>query len=135
MGRRLRALGLVCGLAGGVLAMGAPAAEQGLAAVSAAGAGHRAPVGTFAPGGALRDPSAVAVGPNSRVYVVDTGADKVNVFAPSGQFLTRWGSFGSGLGEFDGPSGVALDAAGDVYIADTNNNRVQEFSPSGAYLA
>jgi Tol biopolymer transport system component len=51
-----------------------------------------------------------------------------------GEFITKWGTHGSGTGQFDDPSGVAIDAAGNVYVADSNNNRIQKFSSSGAFL-
>ena len=61
---------------------------------------------------------------------------------PPGTFLTKWGSFGSGDGQFNEPDGVAIDASGNVYVADTGNNRIQKFDssrhlprPSGAATA
>jgi NHL repeat len=48
-------------------------------------------------------------------------------------FVTEWGSFGSGEGQF-APGGLATDSSGDVYVADGENDRVQEFSSSGAFI-
>ena len=48
-----------------------------------------------------------------------------------GTFVTKWGSFGSGNGQFNDPNGVAVDGSGNVYVADSNNNRIQKFSCSG----
>lgn len=45
------------------------------------------------------------------------------------QYMTQWGSRGTGDGQFQSPQGVAVDESGNVYIADTNNNRIQKFSP------
>src|SRR5205823_10769539 len=50
------------------------------------------------------------------------------------EFLTKWGTTGSGDGQFNGPIGVAADPAGNVYVADTNNNRIEKFTSSGAFL-
>ena len=41
------------------------------------------------------------------------------------RLMTRLGSIGSGLGQFDEPSQLSISTNGDVYIADTNNNRIQ----------
>src|SRR5688572_4632291 len=49
-------------------------------------------------------------------------------------YLTQWGSFGSGSGQFNGPYLLATDAAGDVYVADLFNFRLQKFTSTGTYL-
>ena len=49
-------------------------------------------------------------------------------------FITKWGSPGSGNGQFDIPNGVATDAAGNVYVADSNNHRIQKFTSGGAFI-
>ena len=56
------------------------------------------------------------------------------VGAQAYQYLTQWGSAGSGNGQFHWPSGVAVDAAGNVYVADRDDNRIQKFTSAGAYL-
>jgi sugar lactone lactonase YvrE len=50
-------------------------------------------------------------------------------------FVGKWGSPGSGKGQFAFPYGIDTDAAGDVYIADTDNHRIQKFSANGHFLA
>jgi tripartite motif-containing protein 71 len=47
----------------------------------------------------------------------------------------KWGSCGSGNGEFMWPKGVAVDASGNVYVADSENHRIQKFDSSGNFLA
>jgi len=49
-------------------------------------------------------------------------------------FLTQWGSFGSGDGQFSTPYGIATDALGYVYVADAANNRVQKFTNTGGFV-
>ena len=54
---------------------------------------------------------------------------------PSGYvYVTQWGTFGSGNGQFDVPAGVATDAAGNVYVADLDNDRIQKFASTGTYI-
>jgi DNA-binding beta-propeller fold protein YncE len=68
------------------------------------------------------------------VYVADTGNNRIQKFTGSGAFITKWGSAGTGNGQFDLPFGVCVSDSGDVYVADANNNRVQRFTPAGAYV-
>ena len=49
-------------------------------------------------------------------------------------FITAWGSYGSGDGQFLFPVGVAAGSNGDIYVSDGHNNRVQVFTSGGTYL-
>ncbi|MGC9435944.1 MAG: SMP-30/gluconolactonase/LRE family protein [Methanomicrobiales archaeon] len=49
-------------------------------------------------------------------------------------FLTEWGSSGTGEGQFDYPRGIAIDDAGYVYVTDSWNNRVQKFTSDGDFV-
>src|SRR3954452_24226651 len=77
----------------------------------------------------------IAVDAAGRVYVADTGNNRIQKLSPSGRFLAKWGTAGKGNGEFTSPRGVAVDDAGNVYVADHDNNRVQKLSPTGRFLA
>jgi len=50
-------------------------------------------------------------------------------------FCTKWGSQGSGDGQFYFPCGVAVDTAGNIYVADLIKHRIQKFSVDGSFLA
>jgi DNA-binding beta-propeller fold protein YncE len=49
-------------------------------------------------------------------------------------FLTSWGSYGSGDGQFQTPQGVAIGGSGNVYVVDGDNHRISVFAPSGTFL-
>jgi hypothetical protein len=76
----------------------------------------------------------VAADAAGTVYVADASnlADpnthRVQKFDSSGTLLTKWGSFGTGAGQFKRPFDVTADGAGNVYVADTENNRIQKFA-------
>ena len=65
---------------------------------------------------------------SGNVYVADRDNSRIQKFDASGTFLTAWGSYGSGNGQFSNPIGVATDGSGNLYVADTNNNRIQKFT-------
>ena len=53
---------------------------------------------------------------------------RIQKFTSQGVFLTKWGTEGTGDGQFYFPDGVAVAPDGSVYVADTVSNRIQKFS-------
>jgi len=45
-------------------------------------------------------------------------------------FILKWGSHGSGDGQFDIPFDVSIDLFRNVYVTDMYNHRIQKFAPS-----
>jgi DNA-binding beta-propeller fold protein YncE len=68
------------------------------------------------------------------VYVADSFNSRIQVFSPAGAFLRKWGTAGTGNGQFIFPHGIRVSAGGTVYVADRNNNRVQYFDTAGNFL-
>jgi YD repeat-containing protein len=56
------------------------------------------------------------------------------ISAETYQFVLKWGSYGSGNGEFGFPYGVAVDSSGNVYVADSGNSRIQKFDSNGTFI-
>ena len=101
-------------------------------------------------GGVLRRPSDFVADPgSSRVFVVNAGSDRIEVFR-EGEYLTAWGEGGEGAGQFRFAGrttvirglrtsmtteaevvagGIGRDDSGYLYVADTFNNRIQKFHP------
>src|SRR5436190_19049711 len=50
------------------------------------------------------------------------------------EFVSKWGTLGSGNGQFNTNYGVTVSSAGSVYVADSLNNRIQRFSTTGTFL-
>ena len=74
----------------------------------------------------------MATDPAGNVYVAERN-HRVQKFGSSGAFLTKWGAFGAGDGQFVAPEDIATDSAGNVYVADESNHRIQKFSSSGTF--
>ena len=59
--------------------------------------------------------------------VCDTLNHRIQVFDLSGKFVTKFGTKGSGIGEFDQPVSPAALSDGKIVVADLNNSRIQIF--------
>ncbi len=84
--------------------------------------------------GVLRFPEAVAVDAQGDVYVADQLSYVVQKFSAAGTFLTEWGSYGGGHGQFGPIGGLATDAAGNVYVLDSAHNRIEKFDSAGGFI-
>ena len=83
--------------------------------------------------GQLQRPRNVAVSPDgSRVYVCDSGNNRIQYYDQTGLYLGQWGG-ANGI-RFSEPWGIAVDMKGNVYVADTWNNRIVKFDPDGAFI-
>lgn len=51
-----------------------------------------------------------------------------------GEFISEFGSVGSGPGQFDLIHGIAVDRDRRIYIADRRNNRIQVFAEDGVFI-
>lgn len=58
----------------------------------------------------------------------------MHIVTAHAEFLFKFGSYGSGDGQFLEPHGPALDSSGNIYVADNHNNRIQVFDSSGNFL-
>lgn len=76
---------------------------------------------------ALQTPGAAAIDGRGRLVVVDMLDFSLAVFNPdNGDFIAKYGTFGTEEGKFIYPSGLAYDAERDWFaVADLGNNRVQ----------
>lgn len=61
--------------------------------------------------------------------VTTNGGGMVTDVCPAcGTFVTKWGSFGGGNGQFAGSIGVAVDGSGHVFVVERDNVRIQKFA-------
>ena len=65
---------------------------------------------------------------SGNIYVAEELGPKIQKFDASGNFLTSWGSYGGGPGQFGHANGVALGTGGSLYVLDSYFNQVSKFS-------
>jgi DNA-binding beta-propeller fold protein YncE len=85
-------------------------------------------------GGEFNLPRDVAVGKDGRLYVVDGGNFRVQIFDAKGGYLQSFGSVGKQMGNFARPKEIAADAEGNVYVVDSAFGNFQVFNPDGELL-
>lgn len=81
--------------------------------------------------GKLARPTGIAADREGRVYVTDSGQNRVIVFEKGGKYLLSFGT----AKQFSKPSGIAInDHEGRVYVADQKNHKIYVFSKNGNFL-
>ena len=81
-------------------------------------------------------PADICVAPSGELYVADGyGNSSIHRFSADGEYLSSFGSPGSGPGQFRVPHSVRVSEDGRVYVADRENNRVQVFTAEGEFQA
>jgi len=56
------------------------------------------------------------------------------VESPPGTFLLKWGTNGTGPGQFIEHEDLVADNAGNIYVVDPQNYRVQKFDSNGNFI-
>jgi Tol biopolymer transport system component/DNA-binding beta-propeller fold protein YncE len=88
--------------------------------------------------GQFNSPYGITVDSSGNVYVVDFGNNRIQKFSSTDginyTFVTKWGSNGTGDGQFNSPIGIAVDSSGYIYVGDYGNNRIQKFTSTGTFV-
>jgi formylglycine-generating enzyme required for sulfatase activity len=68
------------------------------------------------------------------IFVSDTYAHRILKFDYQGNYVSTFGSMGSGNGQFMYPTGIAVTGGGEMFVVDYGNKRVQKFMTGGTFL-
>jgi YYY domain-containing protein len=81
--------------------------------------------------GELYGPRGIAVAPDGRVWVSDTGNHRIASYDGLLQDRHFYGKRGKGPGEFTSPVGISVSPSGSVVVADAGNQRIQILGKDG----
>ena len=85
--------------------------------------------------GMFRQPTDVAWDSKGNSYITDGYINsRVAKYDMNGDWVTSWGSKGTGPGQFDTPHAIAIDRHDNIYVGDRGNHRVQVFDTRGTFL-
>ncbi len=79
-------------------------------------------------------PRDVAIGKDGRLYVVDGGNFRIQVFDTEGKFLRSFGQVGLQMGSFARPKEATVDPQGNLYVIDAAFANFQIFNPDDELL-
>jgi DNA-binding beta-propeller fold protein YncE len=81
----------------------------------------------------LERPSGLALS-GDRLIIADSQRHQILVFGVDGKFISKFGSRGTGPGQFNFPTHVSVDGQGRIYVTDSLNCRIQVFDANGRFL-
>ncbi|MDX2169814.1 MAG: 6-bladed beta-propeller [Deltaproteobacteria bacterium] len=82
--------------------------------------------------GQFNDPRGLGFDPSGNLYVADAGNNRIQKFAPSGQFLLQFGAARAASEDLGAPACVTV-RTGVVFVCDTVHNNIKRFSTSGVF--
>jgi sugar lactone lactonase YvrE len=59
---------------------------------------------------------------------------RIQKFTSDGKFITKWGSEGSGDGQFLLPLGIGVDISDNLYVVDQARHSIEKFASDGTFI-
>ena len=84
--------------------------------------------------GDLKYPAFITICDDDSIIVPDRLDDCIYIFNPDGSIKHKFGTSGTGKGQFKKPWGVATDGD-NILVSDKGNNRVQMFKCDGEFVS
>ena len=82
-------------------------------------------------------PEGICVLPNGNIAFTNTHASNVVIFSPTGKIVRKFGTYGTGRGQFLLVTGIAADRDGFIYCADYGGefDRISKWTSDGKIVA
>ena len=80
---------------------------------------------------AFHSPEDMVMDEEEKIYILDSGNHRIQIFSPKGKYLRTIGRLGQGPGEFRQPLSIDIDSRGYLYVLGRWNNRIQVLTPEG----
>jgi sugar lactone lactonase YvrE len=84
--------------------------------------------------GEFNFPTNIAIDSEGKIYVVDTGNFRVQVFDKEGNFVRTYGQIGDVIGTFTRPKGIAIDSEDNIYVVDSAFQNIQIWDKDWRFL-
>lgn len=84
--------------------------------------------------GEFMRPASIHVTLDGKMFVADSGNNRVQIFDADGTPNYKFGKPGRKASQFNNPQGIAVNSQGNIYVVDSNNRRVQIFNYDGIFL-
>ena len=84
--------------------------------------------------GHLTNPRYIAVSSNDQLLVTNQGLCCISIFTLDGNYVGKFGTQGSDLGQFRNLSGICVDKCGIILVADDDNKFVSIFDRDGKFV-
>ncbi|MEQ8191662.1 MAG: 6-bladed beta-propeller [Candidatus Eremiobacterota bacterium] len=72
----------------------------------------------------------IGIDVKENILVVNMRHSRIHMYDSSGKYIGKFGSTGSGDGQFNKPIDLVGDKEGNIYVSDYGNCRIQKFSPN-----
>ena len=79
-------------------------------------------------------PMSCTLDSDTNVYVTDEYLHRITIFNKDGDYVSHWGTHGSGDGELNRPAGIVI-RDDVIYLVDSQNHRVQKFTLDGQFIS